>query len=571
MTRRFAALAALLAFTPATLRARQVEVEELPTPIEERTTAPNEAAAAPATSESAAVRLYADGDLAGAREVYDRLVAASGESRERARFALHGAWLSWQLDDRAGALTRLETAVYLDPDVEFRGDNYSPEFVAAFYDARRVALHRRKVTSSNAINAAVAELRGGDLARARQLLAEALRLVPDDPDAVYNLALVDLRAGDTDAALAGFERVLALERGNPEGVTRALKVQALNNAAVVYFSRGDFLDAETALAEAVRLVPEDASAWFNLGLTRQKLSRTGPAHEALLRARALAPGDAPIARALALTEIDRRNWPAAVALLVEATAAEPADADLQLLLGRAQLGLGNGAGAVASLRRALKLDAAGGAGVGATAARLLAEALRAAGDAGGSAAAARALLARLPADPDGWMYVGLAALATNDLPAAIEALERARRAAPGRADIAHNLGSAYVATLDYARAEEALSAALALDPENAATRAALAQLQARATAPGERVELGARFSLGGDPELGRRGLRVDAVAAGSPAARAGLRAGDLVLRAAGRAVGDPAALARLIGERRGATALEVMREGRIFELKIRLE
>jgi tetratricopeptide (TPR) repeat protein len=575
MTRRPAVLAPLLTLSLAAFGAQSpIEIEELPAPAEESA---DEAPATPrsaatAASEDEAVRRYAEGDLEGAREVYDRLTAAPGDDRERARFALHASWLAWQLGDRAGAMKRLEAAVYLDPDVEFRGDLYSPEFVAAFYDARRVALHRRKVTSSNAINAAVAQLRSGQLGRARELLHEALQLVPDDPDAVYNLALVDLRDGDTDAALAGFERVLALERGNPEGVTRELKVQALNNAAVVYFSRGDYLDAETALAEAVRLVPEDASAWFNLGLTRQKLGRTEPAHAALLRARGLAPADVPIARALALAEIERGNWMAAAALLVEATAAEPADADLHLLLGRAQRGLGDAAGAATSFRRALELDADGGDGVAVPAARLLAETQRSAGDPAGSAAAARELLARLPEDPEGWMYVGLAALATHDLPAAIEALERARRAAPERADIAHNLGSAYVAALDYARAEETLRAALELDPDNAATRAALAQLEARSAAPpGSRLELGARFSVGDYPELGLRGLRVDAVAADSPASRAGLRPGDLVLRVAGRPVTDAADLARRIGERRGSTAVSILREGRTLELKIRLE
>jgi len=560
-------LAALGAATP--LAARQpIESEELPA----AEAASERPAPAADVDEATAIQRYAEGDLAGARDAYDRLAARPGDDGARARFALHAAWLAWQIDDRAGALARLETALYLDPRLAFRGELYAPEFVAAYHDALRVATHRRRVSASNAINAAVAALAAGDLDKARALLGEALALVPDDPDAVYNLALVDLRAGDQPAALAGFERVLALERGNPDGVTRDLKVQALNNAAVVYFARQEYLDAETALAEAVRLAPTDANAWFNLALTRQRLGRADEAYAALQRARALAPADVPTARALAIAEIDRGNWVAAVALLVEATAALPDDADLALLLGRAQRGLGNLEGATQSFRRARELDASASLGVAPVAVRLLAETLRARGDDAGSAAAARELLALRPDDPDGWLYVGLAELARRDSAAAIAAFEHARRAGPQRSDIAHNLGSAYLAALDYPRAEAAFRAALALDPEAADTRAALAQLEARAAAPaGSRHELGARFSLGDYPELGLRGLRVDAVAPGSAAARAGLRSGDLVLRAAGEPVADVAALHRAVGSRRGATTLTVLREGRTVELKLKLD
>jgi tetratricopeptide (TPR) repeat protein len=569
-----ALLALLLVPLAAASAARQpIESEELPS-AEGATPPPAVAAepAAPAAGEAEAMQRYADGDLDGARAVYDRLAAQpGGAAAERARFALNASWLSWQVDDRAGALTRLEAALFLDPELDFRGELYAPEFVAGYHDALRVALHRRKVACSNAINSAVTAMRQGDLAAARELLGEALRMVPDDPDALYNLALVELRGGDESAALAGFERVLALERGNPEGVTAELKVQALNNAAVVYFGRQEYLDAETALDEAVRLVPGDAKAWFNLALTRQKLGLADAARQALVRARALAPDDVPTLRALALAEIERADWVAAVALLVEAVEREPADAELRLLLGRAKRGLGNLAGAADTLARAIDLDPQGRQGVAANAARLRAAVLRDQGDHAGSAAAARRLLELVPDDADGWMYVGLAELARNDVAAAVAALERARQAAPDRADIAHNLGSAYVAALDYQRAEAALAAALALDPDSADTRAALDRLAARAAAPpGSRQEIGARFSVGDYPDLGLRGLRVDAVAPGSPASRAGLRPGDLVLRAAGRAVADIAALLRLVGERR-VTELAVLRGGQTLEMKLRLD
>jgi len=525
-------------------------------------------------SETAATSRYAEGDLAGAQAIYDALSEHASEARDRARFALNAAWLAWQLGDRAGGLTRLEAALFEAPDLPFQAERYSPDFVSAYYDSLRIATHRRRVASSNGINRGVAAMRAGDPATARRELVAALALVPDDPDGVYNLALLDYRDRRQDEALAGFERVLALERGNPEGVTRELKVQALNNAGVIQFAAGRFDDAETSLAEAVRLSPNDPSAWFNLGLTRQKLGRDDSAYEALQRARALAPGDVPIARALALTEIDRKGFVAAVALLVESTQAKPDDPDLWFQLGRAQRGLGNLSGAAESLRRAIRLDSGGAKGIAPSAALLLADTLRSAGDPAGSAEAASQLLALRPDDPDGAMYLGLARLASGDAAGAVTALESARRAAPSRADIAHNLGSAYVAARDFDSATKTFEAALALDPSNDEARQALEQLRVRsaAAAPAaERKGFGAQLTIGDYPDLGLRGLRVDSVTPGSPAARAGLRAGDLILRCDGRAVASGPALERQIRDRRGASTLAVLRGGATVEVQVRLD
>jgi len=116
--------------------------------------------------------------------------------------------------------------------------------------------------------------------------------------------------------------------------------------------------------------------------------------------------------------------------------------------------------------------------------------------------------------------------------------------------------------------------ALELDSSNAEARQALEQLRAQAagaSAAGGKPSLGARLSVGHYPELGLRGLRVDSVAAGSPAARAGLRPGDLILRCDGRAVSDPAALDRQLRRKRGTSELSVLRGGAPLELRVRLD
>jgi tetratricopeptide (TPR) repeat protein len=571
------AFSAVLAAASPLRSQEQIQVEELPATPADNTVSPSESADL-AALETQAVQLYSDGELKRALDLYLDLAERHSEIKERARLRITAAWLSWQLEDRAGALARLESALYEKPDAPFRAELYAPEFAALYQDALRTAVHRRRVTASEGINRAVDEIRGQRYEEARRLLLDALSMVPDDPDGVYNLALVDLRQGRTEAALAGFERVLALERGNPEGVTRGLKNQALNNAAVIYYSRGDFTDAETALAEAVAQKPDDASAWFNLGLTRQKLGHAEEAYDALRRARLLDASDVAIARALAVAEVERRNWVAAVALLVEATQARPADAELRLQLGRAQRGLGNVAGAIDSFRKALALDPPGKLTSTGNAALLLAETLQVQGDAAGAEDAANRAVQLRPDDASSWMFLGLARLIGSNADGARQALERASELAPRRADVLHNLGSAYLSLHDEAHAEEVFRAALAIDPDDAETRAAIAALEARRAVPptgraarSALARLGAKLAVGDYAALGIRGLRVESVSTGSAAARAGLRVGDLLLRAEGKPLESLDAFEKIFSGKHSTGTLALLREGKPLELRLSLD
>ena len=60
----------------------------------------------------------------------------------------------------------------------------------------------------------------------------------------------------------------------------------------------------------------------------------------------------------------------------------------------------------------------------------------------------------------------------------------------------------------------------------------------------------------------REGLLVDRVSANTPAARAGLQAGDVVTAADGRAVGDVADLRRALRGREGTVKLDIVRKGK---------
>jgi len=544
--------------------------------VEEELGAEPARAEAPLGLEAAAEQAYADGDLPRAGALYRQLAEAESEPRQRARHLVTAAWLAFQLGDPEGARADLERALFEDPETPFRSELYSPEFAALRQDALSGAVVRRQREAVDLLNRAVTAISAQRYPEARELLVRGLRFAPDDPDAVYNLAVVDLRSGDREAALAGFERVLALERGNPSGVSRELKSQALNNAAVIYFGRGQFADAETALAEAVELDPGDAKSWFNLGLTRAKLDRDDAAFAAFRRARELDPSDVDVAYQLALAQIERAAWPEAVALLLETTRDQPGRAELWTSLGRAQRGLGNVDGALASFDRAIGLDADNRAGHAEPAALLAAEVRLARGDAVGAAAAAELAAGWRPQRADAWMLLGLARLAAGDAGAARESLERASALAPERADIAHNLGSAYLAERDLARAEAAFRRELELDPDAAEARDLLARIEAQRAAPAPAPRrpaapraIGARLSRVDYKALGIQGLLVEDLVAGGAAARAGLREGDLILRGDGRAFDSAEGLA---GYATGRTVrLDVLREGKPVELRLSLD
>ena len=572
--RRFLPFTIALALAAAPLGAQApggVTEEELGS---ETTPAP---AGDDAALEREAEQAYADGNLPHAVTLYRQLAERQAEPRQKARLLVTASWLGFQLGDAEAARRDLERALFEDPETYFRVELYTPDFVALHQDALRDATARRRREAIDLLNGAVAEIAAQRYPQARDLLRQGLRLMPDDPDGVYNLAVVDLRTGDTQAALAGFERVLALERGNPAGVSHELKSQALNNAAVIYFGLGQYADAETALAEAVRLDPDDAKSWFNLGLTRDKLGRADEAFAALRRARELDPRDVDVTRQLALAHIGRQEWVEAVALLLEATRDQPAAPDLWMNLGRAQRGMGNLDGALESFGRAMELDGANRGGTAEPAALLAAETRLGRQDAAGAAAAAERATQWRPDRADGWMLLGLARLAQGDSGAARQALERAAAVAPGRADIAHNLGTAYLADKDLPRAEAAFRRVLELDPGSAEARDILARIEAQRAppsatpAPAQRAaprSVGARLSAVDYKPLGIRGLLVEEVAADGVGARGGLAVGDLVLRADDRPVESVEALERAVRGGGRSVKLDVLRQGRPLEIRL---
>lgn len=146
---------------------------------------------------------------------------------------------------------------------------------------------------------------------ARRLLERARAAAPDDVRARYYLALADLQAGDTDAAIAGFR---AVERMSPpdaswrpmlaeriaEAETRARAQAAPGPTREQMEAVADLPPAERAamiegmvarLAERLREMPNDAEGWLRLARAYRVMGRSVDARAALDRAAELLPDD----------------------------------------------------------------------------------------------------------------------------------------------------------------------------------------------------------------------------------------------------------------------------------------
>jgi tetratricopeptide (TPR) repeat protein len=95
-------------------------------------------------------------------------------------------------------------------------------------------------------------------------LQEAIRLKPEDPEALNDLGLVSAREGHLDEAISFYRKALNVK---PDSV------EALNNLGAALSDQGRFDDAIHEFNEALRLDPDTASAHHNLGLALAKKGR----------------------------------------------------------------------------------------------------------------------------------------------------------------------------------------------------------------------------------------------------------------------------------------------------------
>ncbi|MCP3960119.1 MAG: tetratricopeptide repeat protein [bacterium] len=531
---------------------------------------------------------FAEDDLETAIALYRQVADRMPALEEKTRIRMTVAYLE-HLDGRASAsLSTVTAALVANPRTTFQPELYDDSFREVFYEGQKRAVVQRENLAEEAIGRGNEQLGKRDYPAARQHFEAALSYRPGHPTALYNLALVYLYEKRPEEAEAGFQKLLALG----DAVDPKIRSLGMTNLGYLYQRRGQDLEAEEVLQQAVALDPGNARAWSILGASRRQMGKLSAAADAHRRAYELSPGDPQAMSHLAVAYIDAERWDDAVALLEKATAADPERPSLWLHLGLARLGRGNSTGAVAAFEAAIRLDPANSGGQAANATMQLAghyyqsrqyqQALQ---------QADRAL---------GWdsglvnahIYQGLAKESLGDLTGARESLEEALRLDPARAATHNNLGSVYYQLGLYDQAEESLKQALSMQPDFPDARANLdAVQQARSrprqaapppsskgrsngkTAPPTRgPRLRIRFADIDYAALGLKGAMVERVEPGGPASRAGLQKNDLILKADGRDVTDADALRRYVASKRtGSTVtLSLLRANVPMRVDVRL-
>jgi protein O-GlcNAc transferase len=145
------------------------------------------------------------------------------------------------------------------------------------------------MTDQKLFDAAVAHQKAGRLDQAAALYDTILADAPDHVDTLHFSALIALRRGDRDVAIARLERAAAAA---PEQAM----IQNDLGASLRLGSR--LVEAQAALQRATELDPGYADAWNNLGIVLRATGDYAGARDALERAATLKPGFAPTHNAL---------------------------------------------------------------------------------------------------------------------------------------------------------------------------------------------------------------------------------------------------------------------------------
>ena len=543
------------------------------------------------TLEQQAEEKYAAGDLEGAAAIYRDLAVFTSHSQERLRLLVAAAWLEHQLGRGDEAYDLLRQGLTDLPNYPFQPQNYSQEFVDIYLKARERALADRQQRANELVQRSLREIAAEDLPRARATLTQALALQPDDPFALFNLGLVEMKTGRRDQAVAAFDKLPAIEAGKPGSVPKEVLSSALASLGLLYYEKDFIEDAKRNLEQAAQLDPQSARIWNNLGLTLRKAGDAAGAERAFRKALEIAPADLQVANNLALLFIAAQRWNDVVSLLTPKTTAGGGDALTWLNLGLAQRGTGDRAGAGASLQRVLALDGDNKGGLAARAAVYLAIVRFEQNDGAGAAAAARQAIGWRPDDVDAWNYLGLAQQMQKDLAGARDSFRRAAELAPDRPEIHNNLGTALFALKDLTGAEAEFRQALAQRPGFAEAQSNLDQVlieqlagkvgtvSATSSKPESGRQrrqpkpLGVSFSSADFTYLGIQGAVVDSVSGQSPGEKAGLRKGDVVLGVDGKPIEGPQQLLRylrnLTGER-DYVEMDVLRDGHPRRLRVEM-
>lgn len=123
---------------------------------------------------------------------------------------------------------------------------------------------------------------GGVDQAAELLRTVSVEALPDNPDILYPLALLELRLGRHDRVLALVDQLEAVVAEQADTLTTLAKLR---------LTAGDVEGAASRLERAVELDPQQAEAWYMLGQARDMQKRPNDSLQAYQRAARLRPRD----------------------------------------------------------------------------------------------------------------------------------------------------------------------------------------------------------------------------------------------------------------------------------------
>lgn len=528
---------------------------------------------------------YAEGDLEGAAEIYQEIAGKQDEPQAEARTLFTAAWLMHLYGDEPAALAAITRSLRMAPDQLFDASLYNREFALLYRQALDLALKERHRESAEKTQAAVLEISSGRDPQARALLESAIELDPNNPSALYNQALLDLRAGAYRDAMADFERVVSLTYKATGRDTSELRAKALTSIGVIYQEQGQLGDAEQSFVEATRANPTEAIAWMNLGLLQSQQGQFETASTSLERAHELLPDDREVTRALAQSLLESGRAGQASTMLETSLQRHPDDAEMWQQLGLIEMNRSQPTAAIEALERSIQADAENQSGIAAPSAILLARIHLQLESTEAALTAANLAIGWDRNDPDAWSVLGQTQLEADQRASATASLGRAAELEPNSLARQMTLADALLATNQLAEAEAAYLRALTLDPDSSEARANLQAVRSKIASERDIVagrvrpprpispkKIGLEFAGIDYKDLQLRGALVKQVNKKSPAARAGLRKGDLILW-----IGDYSVLSGKDffqflkrsppGDR---LDIEYLRDGRIHDIELQL-
>ena len=195
--------------------------------------------------------------------------------------------------------------------------------------------------------AGVEAFQAGQDGRAAELIADAIRLNPDEGDYYADFGLVLQRLGDLEGAEAGFRAAIHLRPTGPA---------PYNSLGMLLRERGLLGQAEAMLLQALRLRPGFVQAHNNLGCVQRDLGRIREARVSFEMARTLRPTFAEVHNNLGnvLKELGLREL--AAESFAEAVAMQPDFLEAHVGLGGVLCELDREQDALACFSRALAID-----------------------------------------------------------------------------------------------------------------------------------------------------------------------------------------------------------------------